>query len=103
MQQSSKAISAFQKALELDSNNAEALQGYRACTLESAGVGADPEKVRQRAMGDPEVQSILRDPAMRLILEQMQNDPRALQDHLKNPDIAAKIQKLLESGLIAIH
>ncbi|XP_044755662.1 stress-induced-phosphoprotein 1 [Coccinella septempunctata] len=103
MQQSSKAIAAFQKALELDPNNAEALSGYRNCTLESAGVGADPEKVRQRAMGDPEVQQILRDPAMRLILEQMQNDPRALQDHLKNPDIAAKIQKLLASGLIAIH
>lgn len=54
-------------------------------------------------MGDPEVQAILRDPAMRMILEQMQNDPRALQDHLKNPDIAAKIQKLLDSGLIAIR
>lgn len=103
MQQSSKAIAAFQKALEIDPNNAEALAGYRSCAMESAGVGGDPEKIRQRAMADPEVQSILRDPAMRLILEQMQNDPRALQDHLKNPEIAAKIQKLLESGLIAIH
>ncbi|XP_057670576.1 stress-induced-phosphoprotein 1 [Diorhabda carinulata] len=103
MQQQSKAISAFQKALELDPNNTEALQGYRSCTIENANLDGDPEKIRQRAMADPEVQSILRDPAMRLILEQMQNDPKALQDHLKNPDIAAKIQKLLESGLIAIR
>ncbi|KAI4461084.1 tpr repeat containing protein [Holotrichia oblita] len=103
MQQSSKAISAFQKALELDPNNQEAVQGYKQCTLDNASIGRDPEKIRQRALADPEVQSILRDPAMRMILEQMQNDPRALQDHLKNPDIAAKIQKLLESGLIAIH
>ncbi|CAH1999721.1 unnamed protein product [Acanthoscelides obtectus] len=102
MQQPTKAIAAFQKALELDPNNAEALAGYRACALEN-NMDGDPEKIRQRAMADPEVQSILRDPAMRMILEQMQNDPRALQDHLKNPDIAAKIQKLLESGLIAIR
>ncbi|CAG9819039.1 unnamed protein product [Phaedon cochleariae] len=103
MQQSSKAITAFQKALEVDPNNAEALAGYRACTIENSNLDGDPEKIRQRAMADPEVQAILRDPAMRMILEQMQNDPRALQDHLKNPDIAAKIQKLLESGLIAIR
>lgn len=103
MQQSSKAISAFQKALELDPNNAEALAGYRACTIENANLDEDPAKVRQRALGDPEVQAILRDPAMRMILEQMQSDPRALQDHLKNPDIAAKIQKLLDAGLIAIR
>ncbi|XP_069676351.1 stress-induced-phosphoprotein 1 [Periplaneta americana] len=100
MQQHSKAISAYQKALELDSTNAEALEGYRSCTM---AVNSNPEEVRKRAMADPEVQAIMRDPAMRVILEQMQNDPKALQDHLKNPEIAAKIQKLLESGLIAIH
>lgn len=100
MKQQSKAVSAYQKALELDPQNSEALEGYRSCAVSAS---SNPEEVRKRAMADPEVQSILRDPAMRLILEQMQSDPRALQDHLKNPDIAAKLQKLLESGLIAIH
>uniref|UniRef100_A0A170YAY8 Stress-induced-phosphoprotein 1 n=1 Tax=Triatoma infestans TaxID=30076 RepID=A0A170YAY8_TRIIF len=100
MQQSGKAISAYQRALDIDPTNAEALEGYKQCSI---AVNSNPEEVRKRAMADPEVQSILCDPAMRLILEQMQNDPKALQDHLKNPDIAAKIQKLIESGLIAIH
>ncbi|XP_017878054.1 stress-induced-phosphoprotein 1 [Ceratina calcarata] len=100
MQQQAKALTAYQKALELDPSNSEALEGYRQCAV---SVSSNPEEVRKRAMADPEVQSILRDPAMRLILEQMQSDPRALQDHLKNKDVAAKLQKLLESGLIAIH
>ena len=37
-------------------------------------------QIRKRAMSDPEIQQILSDPAMRLILEQMQNDPRALSE-----------------------
>jgi stress-induced-phosphoprotein 1 len=54
-------------------------------------------------MSNPEVQQILGDPAMQLILQQMQKDPRALQDYLKNPEIVKKIQKLLECGLISIR
>lgn len=100
MKEHSKALAAFQKALDIDPNNQDALDGYKRCLMAS---DADPEEVRKRAMADPEVQKILGDPAMRIILEQMQSDPRALQEHLKNPDIAAKIQKLLESGLIAIR
>lgn len=98
MQQPSKALSAYQKALEMEPSNAvrthafvvfiyylfdingrcnlqEALEGYKACSI---SVNSNPEEVRKRAMSDPEVQAILRDPAMRLILEQMQNDPKAL-------------------------
>lgn len=100
MQQANKAIDAYQKALDIDPTNAEALDGYKQC---SVVVNANPEEVRKRAMADPEIQAILSDPAMRLILEQMQNDPKALEDHLQNPQIAAKIQKLLVSGLISIH
>lgn len=77
MQQQSKAITAYQKALDLDPTNTEALEGYRSC---SVAASSNPEEVRKRAMSDPEVQGILRDPAMRMILEQMQNDPKALQE-----------------------
>lgn len=64
---------------------------------------SNPEEIRKRAMQDPEVQEILRDPAMRLILEQMQTDRQAVQDHLKNPEIKQKIQKLIECGLIQVR
>lgn len=75
MQQQRKALTAYQKALELDPSNKEALEGYRSCAV---SVSSNPEEVKKRALADPEVQSILRDPAMRLILEQMQSDPKAL-------------------------
>jgi len=95
-----RAQTAFQKAMEIDENNQEAIEGFRKCVLTS---NSNPEDVRKRAMADPEVQQILSDPAMRLILEQMQTDPKALQEHLKNPEIQSKIYKLIESGLIAIR
>lgn len=100
MQQRSKAATAYQKALEIDPNNAEALEGYRACSM---AFHSNPQEVWKNAMADPEVQQILKDPAMRLILEQMQSDPNAVKEHLKNPAIADKIMKLFESGIIQIH
>lgn len=77
MQQHRKAVKAYQTALSLDPFNSEATDGYRSCSVYQ---DSNPEEVRKRAMADPEVQNILRDPAMRLILEQMQNDPKALQE-----------------------
>jgi stress-induced-phosphoprotein 1 len=97
--QISKAMAAYEKALELDQNCTEAIEGYKSCAIQSH---SDPEETRRRAMGDPEVQKILNDPAMRMILEQMQNDPQAIQEHLKNPAIAEKFMKLRECGLIQV-
>lgn len=77
MQQPSKALAAYQTAIEIDPNNSEAVEGYRACTM---AVHSNPDEIRKKAMHDPEVQQILKDPAMRMILEQMQNDPKAVQE-----------------------
>ena len=99
MGQTSKAQAAYEKVMELDSNCTEAIEGFRACSMQSH---SDPEEVRKRAMNDPEVQKILNDPAMRMILEQMQSDPAAIQEHLKNPEIAQKFMKLRESGIIQV-
>ncbi|MCL4148844.1 UNVERIFIED_CONTAM: hypothetical protein GTU68_045382 [Idotea baltica] len=100
LKQYSKAQEAYQKAMEVDAKCQEAIDGLRECMMSA---NHDPEEVRKRAMSDPEVQQILKDPAMRIILEQMQSDPRALQDHLKNPEVATKIQKLIQSGLLSIQ
>ena len=51
-------------------------------------------------MADPEVQRILTDPVMRQVLEDLQTDPRGAQRHLQHPDIAAKIKKLVDAGVV---
>lgn len=37
---------------------------------------------------------------MRLLLEQMSQDPGAVREHLQNPDILRKLVKLREAGII---
>ncbi|OCF38498.1 stress-induced-phosphoprotein 1 [Kwoniella heveanensis CBS 569] len=58
------------------------------------------EQTYERAMRDPAVQEIMSDPIMRQILSDAQQNPKALQDHMKNPMIAQKIQKLINAGII---
>ncbi|OQV11929.1 Stress-induced-phosphoprotein 1 [Hypsibius exemplaris] len=100
MKQPSKAAHSFEKALQLDPDNQEAREGLAKVTLENQ---SNPEEARRRAMEDPEIQEILGDPAMRMILEQMQKDPRAVRDHLKNPEVASRLEKLVAAGLVGMR
>merc|ERR1712130_472907 len=105
MGQAKNAMEVYSKAMELDPNSDEAKNGYRDCAIRmqsGGGGGKDPEEVRRSAMNNPEVQQIMGDPAMRMILEQMQTDPQAVQEHLKNPAIMEKIMKLKDAGLISM-
>ncbi|ORE13092.1 hypothetical protein BCV71DRAFT_75042 [Rhizopus microsporus] len=68
--------------------------------MNPTGNGESQEEVLKRAAQDPEVQRILSDPVMQQILQQMQADPKAAQEHLKNPQVAANIRKLMSAGII---
>jgi stress-induced-phosphoprotein 1 len=71
-----------------------------ATAMYSANSGASEQEILERAQRDPEVLAILQDPIMQQILGQMKDDPTAVQDHLKNPMIKQKIQKLVNAGVI---
>ncbi|XP_078483981.1 stress-induced-phosphoprotein 1 [Ciona intestinalis] len=103
MKEFSRALDAYQKAMDIDPNNAEASDGCRRCLHSDYQNRNDPKEVQKRVQNDPEVGRIMSDPAMKMILEQIQRDPKALQEHLKNPQVAKNIQKLLDVGILSIR
>jgi len=102
MKKYTEAVDVYKKALEIDPNNNEAKQGYSRCMNQKHKNmnGADEKEIRERAMNDPEVQEILRDPIIGSILKQMEQDPSAAKEHLKDPVINKKMQKLMECGIL---
>lgn len=53
-------------------------------------------------MSDPEIQGILTDPVMSQVLRDFEQDPRGAQQHLKNPEIMLKLNKLVSAGIIQV-
>lgn len=62
--------------------------------------GETPEQTMERVSRDPEVVKILQDPVMQGILGQARENPAALQDHMRNPEVSKKINTLIAAGVI---
>lgn len=62
--------------------------------------GETPEQTMERVSRDPEIVSILQDPVMQGILAQARDNPQALQEHMRNPDVSKKINMLMAAGVI---
>lgn len=104
-----KALETYQEGLKHDPRNQELLDGVRRCVdqINKAGRGdLSPEELKERqgkAMQDPEIQNILTDPVMRQVLVDLQENPKASQEHMKNPLVMNKIQKLISSGIVQMN
>jgi stress-induced-phosphoprotein 1 len=108
MKEYEKAIQTYQEGLKHDPNNQELTDGIRRCVeqVNKAGRGdLTPEELQERqakGMQDPEIQGILTDPIMRQVLIDFQENPSSAQNHLKNPQVMNKIQKLVNAGIVQI-
>ncbi|KAK9716432.1 hypothetical protein RND81_06G232800 [Saponaria officinalis] len=108
MKEYEKALETYQEGLKLDPNNQELLDGVRRCVgqINKASRGdLTPDELKERqakGMQDPEIQSILTDPVMRQVLVDFQENPKAAQEHTKNPMVMSKIQKLVSAGIVQI-
>lgn len=102
MKEYHKSLTAYDTGLKLDPNNEELKQGKMNLMQAIATSGRDEERIR-RAQEDPEIQAILTDPAMRQILNDLSSDPKAAQQHLSNPMVADKINKLIAAGILQVQ
>lgn len=110
MREYSKCLDACTEALNVDTEhhggtNAREIeqQQQKAFTaMYAARENETEEQTRERLMRDPEIMSIMQDPVMQTILQQAQSEPAALAEHMKNPGVRSKIQKLIAAGVIRV-
>jgi stress-induced-phosphoprotein 1 len=112
MKEYNKAMETYEKGLSKDPDNGELKEGLGRCVQAinrmnrgmEEGVSEDEMRLRQeKAMADPEIQGILTDPVMRNVLRDMQEDPQAAQRHLRHPEVAKKLEKLIAAGIVQVQ
>jgi stress-induced-phosphoprotein 1 len=105
MKEYHKAQESYKKGLALDPENAACKEGLQKVMM-AISYGrqnmTDEEKKEQaaHAMADPEIQGILQDPVMQQVLKDLQENPAAGQQALRDPIMRSKLEKLIAAGII---
>ncbi|KIW34938.1 uncharacterized protein PV07_01675 [Cladophialophora immunda] len=107
MKEYNKCLDVCTEAMERDEGgkNAREIEQQQSKALEAmyaARQGETEEETSARIQKDPEIMQILSDPVMQSILQQAKSDPAALNEHMKNPGIRSKVQKLIAAGVIRV-
>ncbi|VUC22266.1 unnamed protein product [Clonostachys rosea] len=110
MRKYSECVDACTEAAEVDqtSHNGanareiEQQQQKAFSAMYSARDNETEEQTKERLQNDPEIMGIMQDPVMQSILQQAQTNPQALQEHMRNPSVRTKIQKLMAAGVIRV-
>lgn len=106
MKEYHKAISTFEAGLKVDPESVECKSGMQETIrrINQASQSGEVDKERAaRAMADPEIQAILRDPIVQQTLQDCQTDPRKLQAALMDPSMGPKIMKLRSAGVLQMR
>ncbi len=102
MKEYHKALKSYESGLKIEPDNELCKKGIQKTqmAIHTSNSQEDQEIRAKRAMQDPEIQTILNTPEVRNALNDMQNDPKSINKVLQNPDLAQKIEKLVQAGII---
>lgn len=102
--QYNRALQAYDDGLKIDPQNVDCKDGRMKTMMKiqemASGQSGDGDEAARRAMDDPEIASIMQDSYMQLVLQEMQNDPKRINDYMRDPALSAKINKLVSAGII---
>ena len=103
MKEYHKALECYEKGLKIDPNN-EICKAGIAKTQQHIYMGDNSQEDQQerarRAMADPEIQAILQTPEVRNALSELERDPKSLNNILQDKNLAAKLEKLIQAGIL---
>lgn len=97
-----KAMESYKKGIELEGESEECAEGLRktvAMINSSQSEATDADRA-ERAMADPEIQAILRDPMVQTALQDLGRDPKYAAQVMADPHMSAKISKLIAAGVV---
>lgn len=104
MKEYHKALDCFDKILGMEPLNTEAIEGKQKTQMAiatSMHQGNDEERLK-RSMQDPEIQSIMMDPMVKIALQQMQASPKDAASYFTDATLGPKLQKLIQAGVLKV-
>ncbi|KAM3574932.1 hypothetical protein VYU27_003158 [Nannochloropsis oceanica] len=102
MKEYHRALESYKHGMKIEPNNSLCVQGLQKTMMkirESSSEEADMERAAH-GMADPEIQAILSDPVIQQVLRDVQENPREGQKAMSDPGVAAKIEKLINAGVL---
>jgi stress-induced-phosphoprotein 1 len=104
MKEYHRSMDSYRAGLQIEPDNTLCKQGLQKVMQkvnEENNSGTMDSERQAHAMADPEIQNILRDPSIRQVLQDFQENPKFAQQAMANDaDIRAKIEKLLAAGVL---
>lgn len=106
MREYHKALATFDQGLKIDPENKECKEGKMKTMMaiqSGAFAGGDKQADEERlrhAMADPEIQLLMQDPRVRQLLKDLQENPVAGQQALRDPFLNEAFNKLIAAGVV---
>jgi stress-induced-phosphoprotein 1 len=105
MKEYHKAMDSYRAGLQLDPESTLCKDGLAKVTMQVNAMSSEEDQKERaaHAMADPEIQSILQDPVIRNVLQNMQDDPSSGARAMADPVVKAKLEKLIASGVLQVR